>query len=94
MKLSETALFDDDRLIIKQTHDAQPYLDRAAMLRSQGATTFGEGWHVGTVPGFLLDAWLQEAGLTMDQTEEVEALLMRKLQSGEFSKLRVHEGRF
>lgn len=94
MLLSERLDVDGDKLIHTRSHDFQPALDRAADLRAAGATGFSESWLIGTVPMALVTDWLTEAGVTWDDTEAVNEVLRKKMLSGEFQKLRVHEGSF
>lgn len=94
MKISERVTDDDGKLIIHETHDVQPVLDRAAALRSAGIQGFSDNRLVGTVPLVLLKEWAKEAGIKWDDREAMSDLLRRKLMSGEFSKLRVWEGRY
>lgn len=94
MKISERVLDDDGKLIIHETHDVQSTLDRAAALRSAGIQGFSENRLVGSVPLVLLKEWAKEAGIKWDDREAMSDLLRRKLMDGEFSKLRVWEGRY
>lgn len=94
MKIAERYFDDDGKLIIQETYDPTPYLERTAKLRSAGRMGFSESRHVGTVPNFLLEQWLRDAGVSYTDTDAVNELLNRKLQSGEFSALRVWEGKY
>lgn len=94
MDIGERFEVDGDKLVHIRTHDFEPALEQAAALRSAGMTGFSENWLVGTIPAALLAQWVQEAGVTMDDTGAVQEILHRKLLDGEFSKFRVHEGTF
>lgn len=93
MSAVSTRLHDDGgKLIVERTQDCESVLNSAADLRSAGLTGTSDMRHVGRIPAVVLEMWLNEAGLTMDQTDEVNALIKKKLMDGEFSKLRVWEG--
>ena len=94
MLISERFELDGEKLVHQRTHDFTPVLDRAALLRSEGYTTFSESWHVGTIPMALVTEWLTEAGVSWDDHAARQEVIKRKLLDGEFSKLRVHEGTF
>lgn len=94
MKINEAVTEDDGKIIVKETHDVQSALDRAAALRSAGINGFSENRLVGTVPLVLLKEWAKEAGVKWDDREAMSELLKRKMLSGEFSKLRVWEGKY
>jgi hypothetical protein len=93
-QIAEQITFDGNNLIVKETHDFTPIVDRAKALQSAGMTSLGESRHVGDVPLKLLEIWLKEAGVKMSDRKAVEEVLKRKLMSGEFSQFRVWEGRF
>ena len=82
----------DGTATIKRSHDLQPYLDKAAALRSAGATTMGESWHIGSIPTVLIYRWAKEAGVDASDNEAVKEIMMKKLMSGDFDKFRVHQG--
>lgn len=85
MKIGEKWEDHDDRTVtVKRTWDAEPYLDRVKMGR-ESAPVSQEMVYAGSIPGFMLEAWMKEAGLTMDQWDEVKEMVKKKLQSGEFS---------
>lgn len=94
IKLSESHQFDGNRLLVKQTHDVNPALERAAALRSAGATHSGENALVGVIPAFMLTEWAKEAGVRWDDHEAMRDVLKRKMLSGEFSAFRVWDGKY
>lgn len=83
---------DDDRLLIHKTADATDALHRARMLRDSGNTLMSDSVCVGSVPIELVAKWAIEAGVSWDDTEALEDVVMRKLMDGEFAKFRVYEG--
>ena len=99
MKKFERVDAEDKMLHISQKHDVTATLKRAELMRQ--AREAGVNGHIpddwkpiGTVPGVLVRAWANEAGVKMDDTEAMRELINKKLMSGEFSKLRVTEGKF
>ena len=82
----------DGTFTVQKTHDVEPYLDKAAALRSMGATTMGESWHIASIPSFMIYEWAKEAGVNPNDTEAVKEVMMKKLMSGDASKFRVHQG--
>lgn len=96
MKLRERFHYDDATgdLTVIETHDPNPVLDSVAALKSAGMTGNSDKRHVGRVPFFLLEQWLQEAGVSFDDSAAVREVLNRKLLSGEFNNLRPWEGTF
>ena len=93
--MNETYFEQDGKLIVKKTSDPTPVLDFNQRLRSDGKTTFGQhNWHVARIPAHVLEAWIKEAGLRLDDREAVRDLIQRKLLDGDNAYLRVHEGSF
>ena len=94
-KIKETIKFEDDKLIIKKTHDATVALKDAAHAREVTDNSFGSDYkHVGNVDMAMLNIWLKEAGVEWTDTQAVKDVIKRKLMSNEFSGLRVWEGKW
>ena len=95
-KVSESYSFDDDKIIIKKTHDASVMLEDARYARDKGdGNTFASDYkHVGNVDMALLNIWLREAGVAWTDTQAVKDVIKRKLMSNEFKNLRVWEGSY
>lgn len=87
---------DGDTFHVKKTFDVEPTLNSAAELRSNGATKSADGqyWHVGRLDVNVYAMWLKEAGVSWDDTKAAEEVVRKKLMNGDFSKFRVHEGKF
>lgn len=87
--------FDQDgKLIHHRVMDVEPALDRVKAIKDAGVRGFSENRFVGSIPLFIVDRWLKEAGVKWDDHEGMREVVDRKLQSGEFSKFRVWEGRY
>ncbi len=94
-KISESYKFEDDKLIIKKTHDANEMLKDVEHARQHSDNSFGSDYkHVGNVDMALLGVWLKEAGVSWSDTGAVKEVIKRKLMSNEFAKLRVWEGSY
>ena len=94
-KIKETIKFEDDKLIIKKTHDASVALKDAAHAREVTDNSFGSDYkHVGNIDMAMLNIWLKEAGVEWTDTQAVKDVIKRKLMSNEFSGLRVWEGKW
>ena len=94
-KINENMYVDDDKLIIKRTHNANQMLEDAAHAREVTNNSFGTDYkHVGNVDMALLGVWLKEAGVEWTDTHAVKEVLKKKLMSNEFKSLRVWEGAY
>lgn len=94
-KISEQITFNDDQMIIKQTHDATQMLKDAQYARERTENSFGSDYkHVGNVDMALVNVWLKEAGVAWTDTQAVKDVIKRKLMSNEYSGLRVWEGKW
>lgn len=94
-KIKETMRIEDDKIIIKKTHDASVALKDAAHAREVADNSFGSDYkHVGNVDMAMLNIWLKEAGVAWTDTQAVKDVIKRKLMSNEFKSLRVWEGRY
>ena len=94
-KIGESFKFEDDKLIIKNTHDANDMLKDVQHAKQHSDNSFGSDYkHIGNVDMALLSVWLKEAGVSWSDTGAVKEVLKRKLMSNEFAKLRVWEGSY
>lgn len=89
---AETWFEQDGKLIRKTTFDAEPVIESVRTLKSDGKPS--DMWHVGRIPVALLDQWRRDAGLRPDQLDELREVVRKKLISGDFNKLRPHEGSY
>jgi hypothetical protein len=94
-KLNENITFEDDKIVIKKTHDATVALKDAAHAREVTQNAFASDYkHVGNIDMAMLNIWLKEAGVSWNDTQAVKDVIKRKLMSNEFSNLRVWEGKW
>jgi len=96
MKIGEQILYDnvEDKVIIKKTHDMNPEMHRAQMLRDAGIGQKGEHRLVGSIPLNLIAQWCKDAGVSWDDVHGRQEVMRRKIMSGEFDKFRVWKGKF
>ncbi len=96
MKTGEKVHFDEtkQKIIVENTYDVNPILDRAQRLRNAGADSIGESKLVGTIPIFLIKEWCKELGVKWSDTEARKEVVKKKILSGDFDKLRVWKGTY
>lgn len=96
MKIGEKIHYDesDNKIVIQKTHDVNPELHRAEMLRNAGAGQKGEHRLVGSIPLNLIAEWCKEAGVKWNDAEARAEVVKRKILSGEFDKFRVWKGTY
>jgi len=94
-KIKESFKFEDDKLIIKKTHDASVAMKDAQQARELSPNSFASDYkHVGNVDMAMVNIWLKEAGVAWTDTQAVKDVIKRKLMSNEYSGLRVWEGKY
>jgi hypothetical protein len=92
-KIRESVSFDDDKIIIKKTYNADVMLRDAQKARELSPNEFGSDHkYVGSVDMALVNIWLKEAGVSWEDTNAVNDVIKKKLMSNEFQKLRVWDG--
>ena len=76
-KIAEKMYFEDDKLIIKKTFDAQSMLDDAKYARDRNPDNIlGSDYkHVGQVKMELVGVWLKEAGVAWTDTQAVKDVI-------------------
>lgn len=94
MKIAERVLIEDGKLHVLQTHNFNPTLRMAEKLRSAEAGRLGDSRCVGLLPMKLWAEWAKEAGVSPGDTHAMKEVVRRKMNSGEFAKLRVWEGSY
>ena len=92
MKVSETFKEEDDKIIIKKTHDLSGILRDMEHIRSQGIDSMNGGNRdnrfIGRIPTILIEEWLKEAGVKWDDVHARGEVIKRKILSGDFDKFR------
>ena len=94
MKLGEKNTVEGGKLLTVETFDAEPHMDNVKRARhAQDAGLGFKGYeHVASIPGWLVEMWATEAGVSFRDSEAIEDLCKRKMASGDFSKLLVTKG--
>lgn len=93
-KISEKVGFEDNKILVKQVHDFNPILDKAANLKSAGMDTLGESKLVGLVPMKMWSEWAKKWGVNPNDAKAMKEVVARELQNPDNAKLRVWEGKF
>ena len=96
MKIKEIVHHDDggDTLTIERVYDNQPVLDSVKQIKDAGLGQTGDKRLVGRIPLHIMAQWLKEAGISWTDHEAAKEVIKRKILSGDFSKLRVWEGKY
>jgi hypothetical protein len=94
MKIKEQITFQDDKLIVKQTHDWNPILQKAKMLKDAGAENAGESKLVGLVPMKMWAEWAKKWGVNPNDANAMREVVARELNNSDNSHLRVWEGKY
>ena len=96
MKIKEQVHHDtkNGKIIVESTYDNNPALERAEQLRKAKVGITGHNKLVGTIPIHLIKMWCDEEGVKWSDNEARKEIVMKKILSGEFDKLRVWKGTF
>ena len=93
-KIKEQLHLDEGKLIVQETHDFTPVLNKAAALRSAGAVGHGESRLVGLVPMKMWHEWAKKWGVKASDTEAMKDVVAREMNNSDNAHLRVWEGRY
>lgn len=93
-KIAEKMFEEDGKIIVQQTHDFTPVLERAKALKSAGADSFGESKLVGLVPMKVWAEWAKKWGVNPNDTAAMREVVAREMNSSDNAHLRVWEGRY
>jgi len=93
-KISEQTFEEDGKIIVQQTHDFSPILERAKALKSAGADSFGESKLVGLVPMKVWAEWAKKWGVNPNDTAAMREVVAREMNNSDNAHLRVWEGRY
>jgi hypothetical protein len=94
MKINETIKFEDDKLIVQQTHNWNPVLEKAKALKDAGLESAGESKLVGLVPMKMWAEWAKKWGVDPNDTTAMREVVARELNDSDNSHLRVWEGKY
>ena len=96
MKIGERHWDDEGRLIVQETHDFNPVLDSARVLRDQrdlGGPQIADGKHVARIPMKLVEIEAEKRGIDWSDQEAMNQLVQDMVMNTEFSQFRVWDGR-
>jgi len=88
-----TVAIQDGNLITGTTQDCDPYLDRAADLRREGATGSKDMRLAASVPFVVIEQYCNKLGITFQDFSNSEAHKISFLNSADYKHFRVWEGR-
>lgn len=94
MKIAEKYDLEDGKLIVQETHDFNPVLNKASQLRSAGKTDFGESKLVGLIPMKLWHEWAKKWGVRADDHGAMREVIAREMNNPDNSLFRVWEGKY
>jgi hypothetical protein len=93
-KIAEKMFEDDGKIIVQQTHDFTPVLEKAKALKSAGADSFGESKLVGLIPMKVWAEWAKKWGVNPNDTAAMREVVAREMNNSDNAHLRVWEGRY
>lgn len=94
-KLKEQVHFEDGKLVVQETHDWTPVLERAKALRSAGRVGLGnESKLAGLVPMKLWHEWAKKHGVKPSDTAAMREVVAREMNDSDNAHLRVWQGKY
>lgn len=94
MKIKEEVGVEEGKLLVKQTHDFNPVLDRAKALRSSGLVGDREKKLVGIIPMAQWRMWARKWGVNPSDNAAMREVVAREMANPDNAQFRVWEGRF
>lgn len=93
-KIAERIHEDGRKLIVQETHDFNPILERAKALKSAGLDSLGESKLVGLVPMKMWAEWAKKHGVKASDNAAMREVVAKELADRDNAHLRVWEGRY
>jgi len=93
-KIAEQMFEEDGKIVVKQTHDFSPVLERAKALKSAGGGHLGESKLVGLVPMKVWAEWAKKWGVNPNDTAAMREVVAREMNNSDNAHLRVWEGKY
>jgi len=93
-KIAEQVFEEDGKLIVQETHDFNPILEKAKTLRSAGADALGESKLVGLVPMKMWAEWAKKWGVNPNDSHAMREVVARELNNSDNAHLRVWQGKY
>jgi hypothetical protein len=91
--LKTTITSQDGQLIVARSQDCQPVLEHVAAMKELTDQT-GDLRYVGEIPHVIIEKYLNERGISFHEFMQGDEHIKRILNSSDYKKLRVWEGRF
>lgn len=86
---------NDKRMVVQETHDFTPVVEKAKALKSAGVGDLGkENKLVGLVPMKMWHEWAKKWGVKASDTDAMKKVLARELMDSDNAHLRVWDGNF
>lgn len=92
MKLSQTIAVEDDKLLVKETHDFTPVVERSRALKSAGLDRMGESRLVANIPMKLWAEWAKKHGVRLDDHGAMREVVHKELMNPDNAQFRVWDG--
>jgi hypothetical protein len=93
-KIAEQVFEEDGKIIVQETHDFNPILEKAKTLRSAGADALGESKLVGLVPMKMWAEWAKKWGVNPNDSHAMREVVARELNNSDNAHLRVWQGKY
>jgi hypothetical protein len=93
-KITEKMFTDEGKIIVQQTHDFNPILEKAKALKSAGAGHLGESKLVGLIPMKMWAEWAKKWGVNANDTAAMRDVVAREMNDSDNAHLRVWDGRY
>lgn len=92
MKLSEKMTVEDGRLLIQQTHDFTPVVEKSKALQAAEAWDLGESRLVANIPLKMWAEWAKKHGVRVDDHGAMREVVHKELINPDNSHFRVWNG--
>lgn len=96
MKIAEDYWEQDGKLIVRETHDPNPTLRQARVLRDQramGGPQISDGVHVARLPKWLIEVEAQRRGVSFNDHEAMNKLVEDLVTDSQYEQFRIWSGR-
>ena len=96
-KIGERVHWDnnDKTMIVQETHDFSPVVEKAKALKSSGLGNFGnDNKLAAVVPVKMWEMWAKKWGVSVSDTAAMKEVVARELMDSDNAHLRVWDGTF
>ena len=92
MKLSEKVSFQDAKMIVRQTHDFTPVLEKSKAMHLAKNWEFGESRLVANIPMKLWHEWAKKWGVQPSDSAAMKEVVHKELMDPDNAHFRVWDG--